>query len=78
MYPIPPHEIVYMDAKRQANGEVQRRMMWSENGEPHRAILPEQNARDMGLDIPAGTILCQPWAVLESLIEIAMFESLGV
>ncbi len=76
---IPAHEIVYMYTLRQSStSPLLRRMLWHEAGVQHRATLDEFHAQQLGLDIAEGSILCQPWAMLEAVIDAALFESLGL
>lgn len=79
---IPPHEMVYLITLRvsdgRGNGAILRRLLWHEADGPHRATFDEAHAVQCGLDIPYGTRLCQPWAVVEGLMLAALGESLGL
>lgn len=75
---ISPHELVYMYTLRHADGTLLRRLLWREADGPHKATFDEFHAVQCGLDIPHGSRLCQPWAVVESLMLLALGESLGL
>lgn len=74
---IPAHEIVYIYTRR-VKGELMRRLLWHEAGVIHRASLDPYHAQLMGLDILEGSRLCAPWAVVQGLIDLALFENLGL
>jgi hypothetical protein len=78
LYAIAPHEIVYMYTQRLSDGAIQRRMLWNEYGIPHSATFQDKAAKEMGLDIPSGTILCVPWVMCESVMILALSESMGL
>jgi hypothetical protein len=80
---IEPHEIVYMHTIRLSDGALVRKMAWHEPGpwgQPvlHTASLNTEDAIEWGLDIAAGSILCQPWAMVYAIVEMALTEKLGL
>lgn len=75
---IEGHEIVYMYTTRTSDGALLRKLVWQEGGQTHRAAFADGPARSMGLDIQPNTILCQTWAMVYAVVEIALFESMGL
>ncbi len=73
---VEPWELVYMYTSRLSDGSLIRRLVWHDAGKACGATFAESRAREMGLDILPDTALCAPWVVVESMMVLALSESL--
>jgi len=73
---IAPWELVYMNTLRTDDGRLVWRLLWTDGGELHSASISPHKAKELGLDIWPDSRLLSVWGLVESIITLAVGESL--